>query len=438
MRLKRLCLAAVAAALLSGCAAGRSASVNLVEQVDVPPAHAEQYSPRAADGGRRGSDEEADDSQNSTVFPRGKSVSQSRVTEVDAAPYEASAEELDDYIIETGLLTRLRERNSDCVDDGCDEDADDSPLCSRLRERFRERRESGPFATPLCDRLRANFRRDACGDSSRHPLRDRLRERLHGDGDHPLCDRIRDRLHGEGERPLGDCIRKRLNGEGERPLCDALSSLFCCEVPDGPWPFCGTETWDPAGKNCRCSSHSRTVIPQPSAPQPYDVPRPLNSQPDGQELQTPADSTPPQVPGTVPMPSDVPDVPESVPTENLPGEPGRGKVVEPPLWFRIKEQEAAPVIEPMPEPASEAGTDPAPVPEPDAVPEPMPVPPAVEENTGEGQTGSELPAAERPELPPLPSGEPQPEAELPASSPPPVPAPRLRQTRVPRTTQRRE
>lgn len=447
MRLKRLCLAAMTAALLSGCAAGRSASVNLVEQVDVPPSHSGQYNPRPADGGRRSSAPDADDAPDSSAFPRGKSVSRSRVTEVHAEPYEASAEELDDYIIETGLLTRLRERNSECVDDGCDETTEDGPLCSRLRERFRERRESGPFATPLCDRLRANFRRDACGDDSRHPLCDRLRERLHGDGDHPLCDRIRDRLHGEGERPLGDCIRRRLNGEGERLLCDALTSLFCCEVPDGPWPFCGTETWSPTGKNCRCSSNSRTVIPQPAAPQPYDAPR-SNDQPDPRELHAPTDSSPPPVPGTVPMPSDVPEVPESVPGDDLPGAPGRGKIVEPPLWFRIKEQSPAPVIEPMPEPlpepvleplpesVPEAGTDPAQ--EPGAGGEPLPVPPAVEENSGGVPTESEERATERPELPPLPSAEPQPAVEVPASSPPPVPAPRLRQTRVPRSFQRRE
>lgn len=46
MRLKRLCLAATVAGLLSGCAASRSASVNLVEQVDVPPSHSQQYNPR--------------------------------------------------------------------------------------------------------------------------------------------------------------------------------------------------------------------------------------------------------------------------------------------------------------------------------------------------------------------------------------------------------
>jgi len=211
-----------------------------------------------------------------------------------------------------------------------DKTTEDSPLCNRLSERFRERRESGPFATPLCDRLRANFRRDAYRDDSRHPLCDRLRERLHGDVDHPLCDRIRDRRHGEGERSLGDCIRRRLNGESERPLCDTLTSLFCCEVPDGPWPFCGTETWSPTVKNCQRSSNFRTVIPQPAAPQPYHAPR-SNDQPDPRDLHTPTDSALPQVPDTVPMPYDVPNVPESVPGENLLGAPGRGKIVEPPL-----------------------------------------------------------------------------------------------------------
>jgi len=86
MRLKCLYLAATTAALLSGCAAGRSASVNLVEQVDVPPSHSGQYNPRSADGGRRSSAPDAEDTSDSSAFPRGKSVSRSRVTEVHAEP----------------------------------------------------------------------------------------------------------------------------------------------------------------------------------------------------------------------------------------------------------------------------------------------------------------------------------------------------------------
>lgn len=416
MRLKRLCLAAVTAALLSGCAAGRNASVNLVEQVDVPPAHTKQYNSRATDRSRQDRDSAADDAESSSAFPRGKSVSQSRVTEVAAEPYEATAEELDNYIIETGL-----------------------------RERLRERRESG---TPFCDRLRENFRRDTCGDDSRHPLCDRLRERLRGNGDHPLCDRIRERLDGERERPLCNCIRERLNGEGERPLCDALTSLFYCELPEGPWPFCGTETWDPSGKSCRCSGSSRTVIPQPAPAGAYDTPHSSGNQPEVHEFQPPSVGTVPAIPGTVPMPSDVPEIPEGALPEIVPGDAESGKIVEPPLWFRIREQTPAPAIEPAPdtpaEPAAEPGAnaEPAAVPEPTPATEPMPVPPAGEDpvvpEVPEVPEVPAEPATERPELPPLPAGESQPAAETPATSPPPAPAPRLRQTRIPRGFQRRE
>ena len=418
MRLKRLCLAAVTAALLSGCAAGRNASVNLVEQVDVPPAHEKQYNSRATNRSGRDRDPATEDSENSSVFPRGKSVSQSRVTEVAAESYEATASELDDYIIETGL-----------------------------RERLRERRESGMSGTPFCDRLRENFRRDACGDDSRHPLCDRLRERLRGDGDHPLCDRIRERLDGERDRPLCNCIRDRLNGEGERPLCDALTSLFCCELPDGPWPFCGTETWDPSGKTCRCSGSTRTVIPQPAPATPYDAPRQPGNQPDSEELQRPFQAQP-AIPGPVPMPSDVPEIPEGSMPEIVPGDAESGKIVEPPLWFRIREQSPAPSIEPAPDAAPEptadpgATTEPAPMPEPTSDTEPLPVPPASEDPVvPEVPEVPEVPAeptAERPELPPLPSAESQPAAENPPATVPPAPAPRLRQTRIPRGFQRRE
>ena len=433
MRLKRLCLAATVAGLLSGCAASRSASVNLVEQVDVPPSHSQQYNPRKTARGAESAEPETED-RGSAV--RGKSVSRSRVTETTDRPYEATDEELDDYIVETGLLTRLRDRDSECTDDGCDTDSSDSPLCNRLRERFRERRQSGPYATPFLDRLRDNFRGESCSDDSRHPLCDRLRERLRGEGDHPLCDRLRDRLHGEGDHPLCDRLRSRLNGEGERPLCDALTAIFCCEVPDGPWPFCGTETWEPVRKDCRCSSTRK--MPQGSVPsESYDLPgRPSENLSHPEQFQTPSNSTPPAVPDSVPMPNDVPEVPEGALPEILPGNRNNGQIVEPPLWFRIREQKANPDGNPAPESAPEPTatpdpvTEPAPEPQPEPAPEPSapvepaPVPPADE--------AAAEPMPERPELPPLPQAEPQSGSNLPSTAPPPVPGPRLRQTRTPR------
>lgn len=251
-----------------------------------------------------------------------------------------------------------------------------------------------------------------------------------------------------------------MNGEGERPLCDALTSLFYCELPEGPWPFCGTETWDPSGKNCRCSGNSRTVIPQPAPAGAYDTPHSSGNQPKVQEFQPPSVGTVPAMPGPVPMPSDVPEIPEGVLPEIVPGEAESGKIVEPPLWFRIREQSPAPSIEPAPdapgEPASEpsaetssepaaepgANAEPAAVPEPAPATEPMPVPPASEDpGAPEVSEVPEVPAeptTERPELPPLPASESQPAAETPVPSPPPAPAPRLRQTRVPRGFQRRE
>lgn len=424
MRLKRLCLAAVTAALLSGCAAGRNASVDLVEQVDVPPAHTKQYNPRSTDRSRQDRDSAADESENSPAFPRGKSVSQSRVTEASVETYEATADELDDYIIETGL-----------------------------RERLRERRESGMSGTPFCDRLRENFRRDACGDESRHPLCDRLRERLRGDGDHPLCDRIRERMAEDRDRPLCNCIRERLNGEGERPLCDALTSLFCCELPEGPWPFRGTETWDPSGTSCRCSGSSRTVIPQTAPAKPYDPQGPAGHQPDVQEFQPQSGETAPAAPNMVPMPSDVPAVPEGALPEIVPGDAEGGKVVEPPLWFRIRDKAPEPSIEPAPDaPASEAtpetpsepaaepvpANDPAPAPEPTSPTEPPPVPPVSDESVmPEEPAVPEVPATDRPELPPLPSAESEPAVQSAVPALPPAPAPRLRQTRIPRSSEAR-
>ena len=155
MRFQQIGLAIATVFFVSGCSAGRRASVNMVEDMDIPSTHRSQYapeypSPYGNSGSASGSDSEPAPPRQlpESLRRRVKSVSKSAGSETRVSDHSALSDsrwyeqqESGAPVREAGMVRwqSAGTDSSDCaVEEGCHGQPAGTSLCHRLRLLFRE------------------------------------------------------------------------------------------------------------------------------------------------------------------------------------------------------------------------------------------------------------------------------------------------------------